>query len=1371
MRALYAVTAWLWWCSVAVAGAFALVWIAIYVLIVPRIAEMRPLVENRLSLALGIPLRIGGMSAQVNGLMPVFELTQVRLLDAQGGDALVLKKITAALSPQSILDFGFEQLLVEQPELAVRRDAGGRITVAGLDVEQSTTAVTDNRLATDWLFSQAEVVVRGGTVRWVDELRGAPPLTLADVNLYFRNQGRRHQIRVDASPPAVWGERFSLSADMRGPLLTTRSGDWRQWQGQVFADFPRVDVQELKQYTNLGVEVATGRGALRGWLALDRASVREATTDLALADVDVRLRADLPPLAMSALSGRLVVSNTASDFSVRTEQLSFVMRDGMSWPGGNIYFKIDQRDVPEKTNGEFNADKLDMAALAQISDHLPMDAAVHRWLTALKPQGIVPRLQAKWVGPLEAPIKYEVQGLAQRISLQASASASTPSQGVSTTGVVWHPGVRNANLDFKFNEKSGQARLTLEQGSITLPGAFEQPNVALDKLSTDIQWQATGELWRVELNQLQFANADAQGEARVRWQTADPLKSKNKSRFPGVLDLQGTLLRAEGTQVHRYLPLIVAKEARQYVREAIVQGKASKGSFKIKGDLQDLPFTDPAQGEFRIAAQIDGVILDYVPRALLPKGALPWPALTQINGELVFDRRSMLVKGATARIANAPSLQLSKVEALIPDLTQKQIVNIQADIKGSAAEMVSVVNTSALLELSGKALTQASVNGTADLRLRLQLPVIELERSRVQGTLTLAANDIQFSPSSPALRLARGQVLFSEKGFALKEASARALGGDVRIEGGSRLNPGPNDVTIALRAQGIATAEGMRQAKELGYVSRLAAQASGSAAYVASLNFRSGIPEIAISSSLQGLALNLPQPLTKSADAVLALRYENSLVRDSMQEGRRLQDQLSLDLSGLATVSYLRDVSGVTPRVIRGRIGVGLAAGESIAANDEAGVAANINFAQLNLDAWERLLAGSGNAAPNSGEAIKPASTVLSPETQGYLPSIMAVRARELTWQGRTLNNVVVGGSRDDLIWRANLDARELSGYVEYRQSSANNPGRVYARLSRLALASTAVSDIEATLDQQPTAIPSLDIVVEDLELKGKKLGRVEVEALNRDAAGVREWRLTRLNLSLPEAQFNATGNWALLGASQMGLRNPRAERRRTALNFRLDITDSGELLRRFGQDKVIARGKGRMEGQVAWVGAPWALDYASMTGGFNINVESGQFLKADPGIAKLLGVLSLQSLPRRLSLDFRDVFSEGFAFDFMRGDVKIDQGVASTNNLQMKGVNAAVLMEGSANIERETQDIKVVVVPEINAGTASLVATVINPAVGIGTFLAQMILRRPVIQAATQEFHVTGSWLEPQIVRTKRSAPIPVSGSGAATELGVTKP
>jgi uncharacterized protein YhdP len=430
----------------------------------------------------------------------------------------------------------------------------------------------------------------------------------------------------------------------------------------------------------------------------------------------------------------------------------------------------------------------------------------------------------------------------------------------------------------------------------------------------------------------------------------------------------------------------------------------------------------------------------------------------------------------------------------------------------------------------------------------------------------------------------------------------------------------------------------------------------------------------------------------------------------------------------------------------------------------DAGVLANLNLNGFDLDAWDGVLsqaAGTTLSDVATAASLRPTATSAGRTTLGYLPTSLAIRAQALTLGGRTLHNVVVGGAREGLQWRANLDARELNGYLEYRQSTGSTPGRVFARLARLTLAPSAANDMEALLSAQPASIPALDIVVDDFELRGKRLGRVEIEAINRGAVSTtadpatREWRLNKFNISNPEATFLASGNWASLSAqaasaAQASPRSPAS--RRTVMNFKLDIADSGGLLARMGMKDVVRKGRGKMEGQVAWMGSPLTLDYPSMTGAFNVNIESGQFLKADPGIAKLLGVLSLQALPRRLTLDFRDVFSEGFAFDFFRGDVTIEQGIAKTSNLQMKGVNAVVLMEGSTHIAQETQDLKVVVVPEINAGTASLIASVVNPALGLGSFLAQLFLRRPLMEAATQEFHIDGGWADPKVTKVQRT-------------------
>jgi uncharacterized protein YhdP len=197
-----------------------------------------------------------------------------------------------------------------------------------------------------------------------------------------------------------------------------------------------------------------------------------------------------------------------------------------------------------------------------------------------------------------------------------------------------------------------------------------------------------------------------------------------------------------------------------------------------------------------------------------------------------------------------------------------------------------------------------------------------------------------------------------------------------------------------------------------------------------------------------------------------------------------------------------------------------------------------------------------------------------------------------------------------------------------------------------------------------------------------------------------------------------------------------------------MDIKDSGQLLTRLGTPNAIRNGHGKLQGKVSWQGSPITLDYASMNGKMNLAIEKGQFLKTEPGAARLLGVLNLQALPRRLTLDFSDLFSDGFAFDFVRGDIGIDQGVASTNNLQMKGVAAGALIEGSADLVRETQKLKVVVVPEINAGTASLYVATINPLIGLTTYLAQMILSKPLVRAGTNEFLVDGTWTNPRVTK-----------------------
>jgi uncharacterized protein YhdP len=138
--------------------------------------------------------------------------------------------------------------------------------------------------------------------------------------------------------------------------------------------------------------------------------------------------------------------------------------------------------------------------------------------------------------------------------------------------------------------------------------------------------------------------------------------------------------------------------------------------------------------------------------------------------------------------------------------------------------------------------------------------------------------------------------------------------------------------------------------------------------------------------------------------------------------------------------------------------------------------------------------------------------------------------------------------------------------------------------------------------------------------------------------------------------------------------------------------------------------------------------------------------------VARLLGVLSLQSLPRRLLFDWRDVFSGGFAFDEFAGDVSIQQGVARSSNLRMRGLQASVVMDGSADLRAETTELKVLVIPEFDAGGAALAYATVNPAVGLTTFLAQLLLKKPIAAANTTQLRISGPWSDPKVEKIEKS-------------------
>jgi uncharacterized protein (TIGR02099 family) len=1288
------------------------------------------------------------------------ELRDIELQDTQGRPALHLHKVLVALSLRSAALGQLDQLVLDAPELTLRLLPDGQWQIAGLDWRASADADSP---AADWLLRQREVVVRGAQVHWhgpgsgqnptPGQAQSSPePLTLRDVDLVIRNTARQHALRLDATPPPGWGERFVLMGQFKRGLLSLHPGRLADWSGQAFAHFPQLDMapwsaQGLQLPANLLPEAGRfrGQGRLSLWADVHQGQWRGGLADVDLKNLQARLGPNLPPLALQSLTGRLDLQVHAEGFVAQTHDLRATGEQGMSWPGGELSLEYTHAQGARPASGHLQAAQLNLQALQALALRLPLGTAMpprlRAALQARDVQGRVTSLGLRWQGDWTQPNLQEAQAKVEGLSWQPG-SEVVAAWGTLPGADV--PGLRGGQLTLALSANGGQVDLQTGAGSaLWLPGLIEPAEVPLQQLQARLRWAReagkgqTPGLWHVPQWSLSLANADLQGQWHGQWRPGP------QGQGPGQLNLQGRIQRVQAAAVHRYLPLNLPAEVRHYLRDALVQGRYEDVQVQIQGDLDKLPFARPEDGTFLFAGELKDAELDMVPASLMNPGEVPWPRLRSLQGQLTFDRLGMQLHEASAEVGEGTqTIALKAATVGIADMTHQPVLRVQAQSLADAPLVLDLVRQSPLDALLSGALQPAQASGPLFTRFALQLPLLDLPSTRVQGSVQFDGNDLRMLPGTPWLNKLRGTLHFNENGFEVHQLQATLLGGPAVIDGGMQA-PNPNTGTpaqkttqTAFEARGRVSAAGLLVANDIAPLNLLARHLSGTTDYSARLAWHQGLPELTVNSQLGGLGLQLPTPLGKPAEVEKPLALQ---IR-TRQTATGPQDEIELTLGESAQLMYVRDLSADTPRVLRGRLGLGVSP-DKLPALPETGVTASVAVDRLVVDEWLALLATPTNQ-PTRGMSPPP-------DWQTYLPTRLSLKANKLIANDRQLHHVQAGGTHDAGRWRVNIDAAELSGHVLFEQAmpgQADQAGKLFARLSRLNLPPASAREVESLLEAPPVSLPALDIVVDALELRGKQLGRVEIEAINtdKDLAQTpvgREWQLKKFNIDLPEGTLRSTGRWL---AAREG-----SPWRKSEMNFVLDVRDAGDLLTRLGTPDALSGGSGQLAGMVSWRGSPLGFHYPSLNGHLDMRMGQGQFLKADPGAAKLLGVLSLQALPRRLLLDFRDVFAQGFAFDSVQGDVTITHGMANTSNLQIKGVNALVHLNGSADLARETQKLRVQIQPIVDTGTASLLAGLtVNPVVGLTTFFAQWLLQNPLSRASAQAFMVDGSWANPQVTR-----------------------
>jgi uncharacterized protein (TIGR02099 family) len=904
------------------------------------------------------------------------------------------------------------------------------------------------------------------------------------------------------------------------------------------------------------------------------------------------------------------------------------------------------------------------------------------------------------------------------------------------------PGFENLTGRIDASDKGGTISLASDKTVLHLPGYFADPVMPFDRLNMQAKWspQDKNKLL-VQIDSMDFVQEGVTGS--LSGKHVMPLGGPT-AKAPGTIDLSAKISVFDVKKIGRYLPLHTPDTLRDWLTGALQEGQAQDVAVIIKGELANFPFrtdkpTDKPKGQFTVSGKIDNGKLNYTPGHFAKDEKSPfWPLLEGIKGSIAIDRARLEIR---AESASTHGVALSNVKAVIPDLlSSDRLLDINGNAEGKLQDFVGFTNNSPVSDWIGHFTEETRASGNAKLLLKFQLPLARLPEAKVQGTLRFDGNDVTLQNAMPPMLQASGELEFHEKGLNLNGIKASFLGGPIAASGGTQ-----RDGSIAIKVDGSLSSDGLRKTYPAPAMQRLLQHITGSTRYSASIGIKKKRPEIVVESTLQGMALNFPAPLHKAAHERLPLKFEMAGLPSD--DAATVRDEVKLSLGSAIATRYVRQKSlekNASWRVVQGGIGVNVPAPQP-----DSGLIASVNLKSLDVDAWRSSVASIAGGSKQGEAETGPSALGIA---QYIEPEVLAARATELYVMGKKLDNVVVGASHQKGIWQANIDSAQASGYVTWNESPSGL-GKATARLASLIIPQSAASDVTELLEgkNKSAQIPGLDVIADNFELFGKRLGRLELVADNNFGPNGREWRIDKLSITNPDATLKASGKWATSAGGSV-----------SNLTYALDIADAGKLLERFGFAHVLRGGKGKMDGDVSWEGLPFSIDIPTLAGQFRLSMAAGQFLKVDPGAAKLLSVLSLQSLPRRLTLDFRDIFSEGFAFDSIVGTATIAQGVMKTDNFKMRSVNAVVLLDGSADIAKESQNLRVVVIPEINAGAASLVyGLVINPVVGLGSFLAQLFLRDPLMRAFTVEYDITGPWKDPVINKLARKLDNAPAASG----------
>ncbi|MDZ7735832.1 MAG: YhdP family protein [Gammaproteobacteria bacterium] len=1252
--------------------------ITIIRLLLPGIDAYREEIENLAIQYSGYPVSIDSVNAEWRGWKPHLYLEGVILHDPDN-----LQPIATFKSAH--VSFAFFDILVHQrvvPEsltvsganLKLIRASDGSIRFGDENIQyaQERDESQISKRLTRWLLSQPLITLNDTSILWIDELRDQPPLQLREASLNLRTWREQIQIDGSASLPRGHGQSVDFALDATGDLL---SG---QWSGQAYVTADDLEPSAWPEYSRWqDISLAAGKTDINIWSRWEDARLISAEGLVSSEDTLIR-----------GHDSNKLIRNMNAEFNLQRSKnadwsLQILLRDLSTWSGN-----WPATDI--RLGGSRDQD-IDYAYIsyARIEDFLPL-AGIYEALS----------------GNLGENYRADsFHGVLQNFEYRRhSNSDSWIANGrINNLELIdRHGNSTISGIGGKFISTSDRGRLVIDntQFDIRDPAIFQLP-VRDISVNGTVDWYQNNDdsvLLRTDSLRLDTEPHTLTLRGNIVYE----------SESLPYIDIIASLTDGDAEPLKRFVPAGAKDKLKRWIDRGIVSGYLEYGGMVLRGDLDDFPFKN-GEGQFKINTRFSEVTMDYHEE---------WPPLYQIDGDVILEQDVLSVYIPSGDIFQS---RIMDVYATIRDLYENDhILHIEGNARGSAKDAIKFLKNSPLEKKKTiKRLLDLGLDGDIQLALDMDIALFPGE-DNVNGNVRLLGNQIKVPRLGLDLNDTSGHIHFSGDEIRSRELAASYYDSPVELsvsrEGEAEDTPITFSMKGKVHADLLTRILKDRIPPDVFDVTTFGERLTGQSVWTAELksNLEPDQPQdFSISSSLEGLAIDLPAPLGKQKNTSRDFLIDLELPPES-------EPVRTLNLSITEIVSAHFGNDGLT-------IAFGSDTGASPSARQ-----LNIigNTEELDLDGWLAFL---------MEHQLLPEKVT---DKNNKWPVNVDLTAEQLEFYNQSFSSVRLTILKSLNQWEFTLAGRDIAGQITVPGDRTEQT--LTADFQRLNLASVTAKDgAHQAAEIDPRDFPALNINVDQLTYDGTDFGNFTLQA-DKINAGL---RINSISFDKPELEIQGNGEWRSVNDEIF-----------SQFFIELRAGSISEMLSTFGYyHEAFEGGETEINLVAAWPGNPIDFRLANMNGTLELNVVKGRFLDIEPKAGRLFGLLSIQALPRRLSLDFSDLFNKGFAFDRIHGNFTIEDGHAYTNDLTMDGPSALVTVTGRTGLVTQNYDQIVTVIPQIS-DTLPVTGALFGPiGIGIGAviFLTGKVFEsipEQIDKMLGYQYSVQGSWDEPVIKPLNRN-------------------